>query len=88
MATFFLKKQDSLTPPNSVAKSTTAKTVQRSAATAWLLAAVIAIAAFADDFLDMVYTNIFPHTLWKQSRQTPIIWAPAGGLRMSTAQSY
>jgi hypothetical protein len=68
LATFLLKEQDSLTPPDSVAKSATAKTTWRCAATSWHLAAVIAIAAFAEDFLHMVCTNMFPHILWKQTR--------------------
>jgi hypothetical protein len=59
-----------------------------SAATSWHLAAVIAIAAFAGDFLHMVYTNMFPYILWTQSRPPPIVWDPAGGLRKYIARSY
>jgi hypothetical protein len=68
-------------PPNSVATSAIN-------ATSWHLAAVIANAAFVGDFYNLVYTNMFPHILWRQSRPLPIIWAPAGGLRKCTARSY
>jgi hypothetical protein len=85
---FLLIKQDSPTPPTSVAKSVMAKTAVRSAATSWCLAVVIANAAFVGDFLHTLYTNMFPQILWRQSRPPPIIWAPAEGLRKCTARSY
>jgi hypothetical protein len=75
-------------PPNSVATSATAKMAWRSAATSWCMAAVIAIATFAGDLLPMVHTNMSPHILWKQSQPPPVIWAPARGLRKSTARSW
>ncbi len=58
LATSILKKQDSLTPPNSVAKSATAKTAWRTPLPLGVWPLLSAIAAFAEDFLYVVYTDM------------------------------
>jgi hypothetical protein len=84
---FLLKKQDSLTPPNSFAKSATAKTTWLTLLPLGIWPLLLEIASFAEYFLHMVTPTCPPHILWTQSCPHTIIWALAG-LRKCTAGSY
>jgi hypothetical protein len=60
---FLLKKQESSTPPISVAKSATAKTAWHMPLPLGVWPLLSAIAAFAGDFLHMVTPTCPPHPL-------------------------